>query len=431
MRRGRGGPAPLVGEVQVPGDKSISHRALVLAALAEGTSSIAGLNLGHDVRATASCIGLLGAGVRLNESNSHVEVHSPGAEGLHEPAVALDAGNSGTTIRLLLGVCAGIDGLTILSGDASLRARPMLRVVAPLRQMGARIDGRAHGDRAPVAVRGGALEGVDLDLPVASAQVKGALLVAGLRASGRTTVAEPGQSRDHTERMLRATGVSVTTEGAAVAVSGPARPRPRSWAVPGDISSAMFLIVAAALLPGSDLTVVGVGLNPTRTGALDVLAEMGADVRVEVEGEDGGEPFGSVRIRHSELHAVPIHPDRIPGLIDELPALAIAASRAEGQTVISGAAELRVKESDRIAAMVDGLTLLGADARALPDGMVITGPCELAGGAVDSHGDHRVAMAFAVAGLVTSDAVRIKGWSSVDTSFPGFLDVLAKARGAR
>ncbi|MFN2389701.1 MAG: 3-phosphoshikimate 1-carboxyvinyltransferase [Actinomycetota bacterium] len=429
MKRTRSRPdAPLVGEVRVPGDKSISHRALLLAVLAPGSSAIDGINLGADVRATIACLRALGARCVLDEDNLRVEVESSGQGSLQEPAVVLDAANSGTTLRCLVGVCAGIDGVSVLTGDESLRRRPMLRVVAPLRQMGATIDGRAHADRAPLVVRGGSLHPVDLELQVASAQVKTAVLLAALGATGTTSVAEPGASRDHTERMLRAAGVPVAGDGRTVAVTGPARPRARSWAVPGDLSSAMFLVVGALLLPGSELTIRDVGLNPTRTPALDVLRAMGADVSAEIERSDGGEPVGHVTVRHSPLAGVAVDPELVPGLIDEIPALAIAASRAEGETLITGAAELRAKESDRIDALVAGLRALGVDAEPRPDGMLIRGPAPLTGGAVDARGDHRVALAFGIAGLVATGNVRIKGWSSVDTSFPGFLDVLAGAR---
>jgi 3-phosphoshikimate 1-carboxyvinyltransferase len=305
----------------------------------------------------------------------------------------------------------------------------MLRVVAPLRQMGATLDGPRHGDRAPLFIRGGPLTGVDLELPVASAQVKTCVLLAGLRAAGHTSVAEPGPSRDHTERMLAAAGARVERSGSSAGLDGGQELDSIDWDVPGDVSAAMFFTVAATLVPGSELTMERVGLNPTRTGALDLLREMGADIEIESGGASGGEPYGSIHVRHARLRAVEVSGERVATLIDEVPVLAIAASQAEGETVFRGAAELRVKESDRIASMAEGLRAIGGDVEELPDGLVVRGPTPLAGGRVVSHGDHRVAMSFAVAGLVADANVRVDGWSCVDTSFPGFLDVLGRAQG--
>jgi 3-phosphoshikimate 1-carboxyvinyltransferase len=430
MRRRKGGVTapPLTGSISVPGDKSISHRALILSALAEGTSTIAGLNPGEDVRATGDALAALGARVTRGDDNN-VEVEGYGIAGLREPAGVLDLGNSGTSMRTLLGVCAGIDGLSVLTGDASLCSRPMLRVAAPLRQMGATVDGRAYGELPPMTVRGGDLQAIDAELNVASAQVKTAILLAGLRATGTTSVTEPAPSRDHTERMLAAAGVEVARSGNTCSVEGGSQPRPMAWDVPADTSSALYLIVAALLVPGSELTVTGVSLNPTRTAALDVLVRMGADLAIEEKETTGGEPRGDVAARSSPLTATEIAPEEVPGLIDELPLLSVAASQAEGTTTVAGAGELRVKESDRIAAMVGGLNALGARAEERPDGMVVEGPAPLSGGAIDSHGDHRVAMSFAIAGLVSAEGVRVSRWSCVDTSFPGFLDVLGRAQG--
>lgn len=412
----------------MPGDKSISHRALILSALARGTSAIRGLNPGEDVAATARAVAALGARVEL-EGEDNVEVEGYGLDGLREPVDVLDLGNSGTSMRTLLGVCAGVEGVSVLTGDASLRSRPMLRVAAPLRQMGAAVDGREHGELPPMVVRGGALRRIDAELTVASAQVKTALLLAGLRADGATSVAEPTLSRDHTERMLRAAGVPVTSAGPRCSVEGGSEPRTVDWEVPGDISSALYLLVAALLVPGSELTVTDVSLNPTRTAALAVLRRMGADLTVEEKEEVSGEPRGDVTARTSRLQATDVGADEVPRLIDELPLLAVAASQAEGVTTVSGAAELRVKESDRIAAMTAGLAALGVRAEERPDGIVVQGPAQLGGGAVDSLGDHRVAMSFAIAGLVSAEGVRIARWSCVETSFPGFLDVLGRAQG--
>jgi 3-phosphoshikimate 1-carboxyvinyltransferase len=417
-----------VGTVEVPGDKSISHRALILAALAEGGSRIEGLNVGADVRATAAMLARLGVPCRLTPEQSQAEVEGQGWEGLSEPGDVLDAGNSGTSLRVLLGVTAAVPGLAVLTGDASLRRRPMLRVVAPLRQMGATIDGREYGNLAPLAVRGGDLHGAEVDLPVASAQVKTALLLAGLAASGETKVSEPSRSRDHTERMLGALGVAIETGPRRVSLAGGQRLAPFRASIPGDISSAMFLVAAAAMTPGSDLEVTGVGLNPTRTGALEVLRRMGGTVQWEETDSVLGEPVGRVSVKHAGLTGALVEGDEIATLIDDIPALALIATQAEGETVFREASELRVKESDRIATLVTGLRSLGADIEESPDGLIVRGFTPLRGGEVDSNGDHRMAMAFAIAGAVANERVRVLGWSSVETSFPEFLDVLAQVR---
>ncbi|MGH2693945.1 MAG: 3-phosphoshikimate 1-carboxyvinyltransferase [Actinomycetota bacterium] len=418
-------PAPLTGSVTVPGDKSVSHRALILASLAQGQSRIGGLNDGADVRATADCLRALG--VAVERSNGEVEVDGF-AGAFAEPTAPLACGNSGTTMRTLAGVLAPAPGTFVLTGDESLNRRPMLRVVAPLRQMGAVIDGREHGDLPPLFVRGAELTGVDHELRVASAQVKTALLLAGLRSAGTTSVTEPAPSRDHTERMLAATGVEVERTGTRVAVQGGSRPDPFELTVPGDISAAAFLLVGALLLEGSELTVSRVGLNPTRTGFVEVLRAMGGDVEVQEEATTAGEPVGSVRAKASDLTAIRVEPATVPALIDEIPILAVAASQAEGETVFEGVGELRVKESDRLAAMAEGLTVLGADVEAGPQTLAVRGPRPLTGGAVDPRGDHRIAMAFAIAGLLSMEKVTVKGWSCVDVSFPGFLETISEAR---
>jgi 3-phosphoshikimate 1-carboxyvinyltransferase len=340
----------------------------------------------------------------------------------------IDAGNSGTTIRCLAGVVAGVEGIAVLTGDKSLRARPMLRVVAPLRQLGASIDGRDHGDRAPLVVRGRTLRGAEIEIATASAQVKTALLLAGLRASGTTTVLSPGPSRDHTERMLHAAGVRVDADGTSVSIQ-PAQLQPLNLRVPGDVSSAAFLVVAALLVPGSALTIERVGLNPTRTALLDVLKAMGGRVDVEVTGEESNEPVGTVRVAHSELNGIDVDPGVIAALVDEIPVLAVAATQARGTTTIAGAEELRVKESDRLATMSRCLARAGARVEERTDGLVIEGPTPLTGGDMDPAGDHRIALAMAVAGLTASEPVRVLGWSCVETSFPEFLDVLGQAQG--
>lgn len=417
----------MTGEVSVPGDKSITHRALIMGALARGRSVVAVPNSGEDVASTASMLQALGAECSVDVDKAQATVEGSGPEGLLEPAGVLEAGNSGTSLRLIAGLCSGIEGLSVLTGDASLRGRPMLRVVAPLRQMGARIDGRDHGNLAPLVVRGGGLSGIDIDLPVASAQVKSALLLAGLSADGATTVREPGASRDHTERMLSALGVPIRVESRSVSIEGAHEIPAFRAVIPGDISSALFLIVAAAVIPGSDLTITGVGLNPTRTAALDVLRWMGADIDHSVDREELGEPIGSVRVRHSELKGVEIPGDLVPALIDEIPVLAIAAAQADGATVFSRVGELRVKESDRIEAIAEGLRALGGRIEVATDGFTVHGGGPLHGGVVDSQGDHRIAMAFAVAGMAIGEKVRVERWSCVDTSFPEFLDVMGEA----
>jgi 3-phosphoshikimate 1-carboxyvinyltransferase len=422
---------PLTGEVRVPGDKSISHRALILSALAHGRSQIAGINTGTDVRQLSKALCALGAKLRWSDGNHLVEVDGCGWDGLAEPDEVLDCGNSGTALRLLTGVCSAVDGISVLSGDASIRRRPMLRVVGPLRRMGARIDGRNNGDLAPLAVRGGALTGIDFESPVASAQVKTAVLLAGLFARGSTTVREPVASRDHTERMLVARGARLIRSGTAVTVRGGEALHPLDQQVPGDISGAMFLVVAGLIVEGSELTIAGVGLNPTRTGALAVLRSMGGRIEQRLEKEVGGEPIGSVTVRASELHGVEVDPNEVPGLIDEVPAIAVAASAADGDTVISGAGELRVKESDRITAMVDSLSALSVEASELPDGLIIRGRRSVGGGRVDARGDHRIAMAAAVAGLVATGPVEIDGWDCVQTSFPEFVEILDSAHARR
>jgi 3-phosphoshikimate 1-carboxyvinyltransferase len=418
----------LTGTVSVPGDKSISHRALILSALAPGAGRITGLNTGTDVLATVSCLRRLGAELQLNTANHKVEVKGFGRAA--EPRDVLDAANSGTTLRTLAGVCAGIPGMSVLTGDDTLRRRPMARIVEPLRAMGAVIDGREGGTLPPLYIRGGKLHGIDHRSPIASAQVKTCLLLAGLSAVGPTSVTEPRPSRDHTERMLLAAGVPVAREGTMVTVPGGSLPEPRDWVVPGDLSSAFFLIAAAVLVPGSDLTITGVGLNPTRVGALAVLRAMGADIDWAVDAEEV-EPSGTVTVRHSTLTATTIEAVSIPGLLDEVPALALLATQAEGTTEFAGIAELRVKESDRIATMTAGLRALGAHVDAEGDVLRVTGPAPLSGGTVDSQGDHRIALSFAVAALIADSDVRITGWSAVETSFPEFLDLLAGARRKR
>jgi len=413
----------LRGEARVPGDKSISHRAVMLGALAHGETRVTGLLEGDDVLATVGVFRALGVAIDGPREGA-ATVHGAGWPGLQPPAEVLDVGNSGTSMRLLAGLLAGLPFATVLTGDASLTRRPMRRVTDPLTAMGARIT-TAEGGTAPLHIHGGApLAGIDYRLPVASAQVKSALLLAGLRAEGRTCVTEPAPTRDHTERMLRGFGYPVSLGPGTVCLEGGRPLLGTRVDVPADISSAAFLLVAASIAPGSDLILRHVGWNPTRTGIVDLLQRMGADIQVLAADEAGGEPVADLRVRAAPLHGITVPEELVPLAIDEFPALFIAAACAEGETVITGAAELRVKESDRIAAMAEGLQALGASVEPREDGARIVGRPSLGGGRVHSHGDHRVAMAFAVAALRAEAPVEVEDCASAATSFPGFVALL-------
>lgn len=417
----------LRGDIRVPGDKSVSHRAIMLASLADGVSRIEGFLEGEDARATEAIFRQMGVRIDAPEAGVRV-VHGVGIDGLRAPAQPLDCGNAGTGMRLLAGLLAGQDFDCTLVGDASLSRRPMRRVTEPLARMGARID-TADGGLPPLRIHGGAsLQGVDFATPVASAQVKSALLLAGLRASGTTIVREPHPTRDYTERMLRALGWPITFSPGFAALEGGHRLHAADIVVPADFSSAAFFIVAATLVPGSEVCLRRVGVNPRRTGLLHVLRAMGADISEENPGEQGGEPVCDLRVRHAPLHAIAVPEKHVADMIDEFPALFIAAACAEGNTVVRGAAELRVKESDRIATMAQGLRTLGVQVDEAPDGATIHGGARLQGGAVESHGDHRIAMAFAVAAQLGDGEVRIRDIDNVATSFPGF-DGLAREAG--
>jgi 3-phosphoshikimate 1-carboxyvinyltransferase len=414
----------LYGTTSVPGDKSIAHRALLFGALADGTTTVSGFSGGADVLATLRAVRALGA--EVEEAGEEVRVHGHGLRG--SDPVSIDCANSGTTMRLTAGLVAPGERTVTLDGDASLRRRPMERVAEPLRAMGAHLETTAG--RAPVTVHGRPLVGIDVRLPVASAQVKSAVLLAGLGASGRTRVSEPIASRDHTERLLAYMGARVrrgTGDDMPWAeVAGGQRLQGRSIPLPGDFSSAAFLIVAALVVPGSDVQVSDVGMNPTRTGLLPILARMGATVEVRAAREEAGEPRATLAVRSTGLRGVDVLPAEAPATIDELPIVAVAAALAAGETTIAGAGELRVKESDRIAGM-EQLRRLGVAVRATEDGLVIRGSAgkRLAGARVDAGGDHRIAMAFAVAGLVAEGGVEIAGAECVDVSFPGFFARLA------
>ena len=415
---------PLRGELRPPGDKSISHRALIFACLADGETRVGGLLEGEDVLATLAACRQLGMQARKSGATWFLE--GVGCDGLRAPAGPLDMGNSGTAMRLLAGVLAAQPFDSVLVGDESLSRRPMNRIVRPLRQMGAHIDTGPDGT-PPLRIHGNPdLQGIDYDSPVASAQVKSCLLLAGLCARGRTSVREPYLSRDHTERMLPAFGVELDGDRA---VRGGARLRGTQLDVPGDISSAAFFLAAAALVPGSDLLLRQVGLNATRDGIVRVLQAMGADIAVSGAHESGGEPVGDIRVRYAgRLRGIEIGAEQVPALIDELPVIFALAAAGEGTLRLRGAAELRVKESDRLAVMARGLTQLGVAVEEYPDGIDITGGA-IGGGTVDGAGDHRCAMSFCVLGQVASGAVTVTGAHNIATSYPGFADDLARVGG--
>ena len=412
-------PGPLHGEVSVPGDKSVSHRAIMLSALAEGTSRITGFLEGEDTRATARIFAQMGVRIEAPSPGERV-VHGVGLHGLCKPGGALDCGNSGTAMRLLCGVLAGQKFDSTLAGDVSLSKRPMRRVTEPLASMGAAIGTNEKGT-PPLHVRGGRpLRGIEYASPIASAQVKSAVLLAGLYAEGETSVTEPKATRDYTERMLAAFGWPIAFEPGRARLSSGHTLHATDIDVPADFSSAAFFIVAATLVPGSELVLHGVGMNPRRIGLLHVLRAMGANIEEENRREAGGEPVADLLVRHARLRGIEVPVEHVADMIDEFPALFVAAANAEGVTTIRGAEELRVKESDRIAVMAAGLRALGARVEEMPDGAIIEGGI-LRGGMVDSHGDHRCAMAFSVAGAVASAPITIRDCANVATSFPGFL----------
>lgn len=415
----------LNGEITPPGDKSLSHRAVMFAGIADGVTVIDGFLTGEDTMNTARAMRLLGVAIE-GMGTDRLVVRGKGLDGLTEPAGVLDMGNSGTGMRLLAGLLAGQNFFSVLTGDQYLVKRPMARIVEPLQRMGAVIDGRSNGKLAPLAIRGGrGIKAIEYTSPVASAQVKSALLLCGLYADGATSVTEPHKSRDHTERMLRSFGVEVKVDGLRVSVQGRQRlTSSGTLTVPSDISSAAFFIVAASIVPGSNLLIRNVGVNPTRTGIIDVLRNMGADIVLENQREQAGEPVADVRVKYRKLRATRIHGDVVPRAIDEIPILSVAAAYAEGTTVISDAAELRVKESDRIATMAAELHKMGAEVRELPDGMEIAGTGSLRGAICESHGDHRIAMSLAVAGLAARGETTVRDSEWIETSFPGFERLL-------
>lgn len=413
------------GDISVPGDKSISHRSIMLGSIANGTTTITNFLRGEDNFSTMAAFRAMG--VVIDDDGQTVTVRGRGLRGLQEPDDVLDCGNSGTTIRLMTGLLSGQRFFSVLTGDQYLRKRPMKRVTEPLSRMGAQINGRGNGTLAPLAITGTNLSGIDYQSPIASAQVKSALMLAGLYADGVTTISEPTLSRDHSERMFRYFGASLETNGATVTVRGGQELQGREICVPGDISSAAFFLVAALIRPNSELLIRNVGVNPTRTGVIDILQAMGGDIVLQNQREVSGEPVADLLVRSSRLQGIEIGGDLVPRAIDEFPAICVAAALAEGTTTVRDARELRVKETDRIAAMAANLRLIGAGSiEENEDGMVIQGVESLAGGTVTSFGDHRIAMSLSVAALACRTAVAVDDVSCVATSFPGFFELLSK-----
>ncbi len=415
----------LRGEVSVPGDKSISHRSIMFGSLAEGTTRISGFLMGEDNLSTWKAFESMGVTISQTGIDA-LEIKGVGLNGLKEPGDVLDCGNSGTTMRLMTGLLAGQNFFSVLTGDKYLRKRPMKRVVTPLAAMGAQIWGRDGGEKAPLAIQGGALTPTTYASPVSSAQVKSAVLLAGLSVDGETTVTEPHLSRDHSERMLSCFGAEVRPFEGGVSLTGRPRLLGQEVVVPGDVSSAAFFMVAGLITPGAELLIRNVGINPTRSGIIDILVAMGGQMEMLDIREQSGEPVADVLVRHSQLKGIEICGDMVPRAIDEFPVISVAAALAEGTTTIRDAEELRVKETDRIDAMVSELGKLGGQVEGRPDGMVITGVEQLNGGTVTSHGDHRIAMSLAVAALSARDSVTIQDAACTETSFPGFWDLLGK-----
>ena len=414
----------LTGEIAVPGDKSISHRALILGAVANGRTIVTGISTAADVNSTRTCLQDLG--VPIISQSGELIIDGVGINGLKPPIKKLDAGNSGTSMRLLAGILAGQNFSTTITGDESLCKRPMKRIIEPLEKMGAIIE--SEQGYPPLTVHGGNLRAIEYKMPVASAQVKSCVLLAGMYANGTTRVHEPAQSRDHTERMLHEFGIQLGCADNTVAIEGPVKLTGRNLTVPGDISSAAFFIVAGLLVPNSEIIISNVGLNPTRTGLIDALSMMGAQLKVESSSVAGGEPQGKIVVKNQKLGSMKISGEMIPRIIDEIPILAVAATQAKGTTVITDAKELRVKETDRIRAVCTNLRLMGADVQEFEDGFTVSGPCQLKGAELDSFGDHRIAMAFAIAALLANRATKIKKADCVNISYPEFFKTLNSLR---
>ncbi|SOC20029.1 3-phosphoshikimate 1-carboxyvinyltransferase [Ureibacillus xyleni] len=410
----------LNGTIIVPGDKSISHRSIMFGAIAKGETTVSGFLLGEDCLSTIDCFRKLGVDIKVEGTN--VTIQSDGIDHWQEPKEVLYTGNSGTTTRLMLGILSGTTLHTVLTGDASIAKRPMRRVADPLRLMGAKIAGRENGQFTPLAIQGTQLKAIDYTMPVASAQVKSAILLAGLRAEGTTIVREKEVSRDHTERMLRQFGAQVTVENGVVSFEGGQQLQATHVNVPGDISSAAFFLVAGAIVPNSNIVMKNVGINPTRAGIIEVLEYMGATMKVEVEDETAAEPTATITIQTSNLTGTIIEGDIIPRLIDEIPILALLATQAEGTTIIRDAQELKVKETDRITAVVNELKKLGANIEATDDGMVIHGPTKLHGAKLQSYGDHRIGMMGAIAALLSSSPIEIDDTDCIAVSYPTFFE---------
>ncbi len=421
----------LTGSIRVPGDKSISHRSIMFGALAEGTTKVSGFLNGEDNLATLKAFRSMGVEISEPE-NGQLEIKGVGMHGLQAPAADIDLGNSGTSIRLLSGLLSGAiadkDFNVVLTGDSSLSTRPMKRVTDPLKLMGAKVETNAAGT-PPLKIHSGqTLKGIDYAMPMASAQVKSCLLLAGLYATGKTCVTEPAPTRDHTERMLRGFGYAVESSNGKICLQGGGKLTATDIDIPADISSATFFMVGATIAEGSDITLEHVGINPTRIGVINILRLMGASIEILNQRDIGGEPVADIRVKSAKLKGIQIPEDQVPLAIDEFPAIFIAASCAEGETVLTGAEELRVKESDRIQVMADGLVALGVDAIATPDGIRIQGGANRIGsGHVESHGDHRIAMSFAMAALVAQGVITIGDCANVSTSFPSFLTLANQA----
>ncbi|MBV5340608.1 MAG: 3-phosphoshikimate 1-carboxyvinyltransferase [Deltaproteobacteria bacterium] len=416
--------ASIRGEIIVPGDKSISHRSIMLGAIANGVTTVHGFLRGEDNLSTMHAFRAMG--VVINDDGETIQITGRGLHGLNEPGDVLDCGNSGTTIRLITGLLSGQSFFSVVTGDQYLRKRPMKRIVEPLSLMGARISGRNSATLAPLAINGGPLKGIDYQSPVSSAQIKSALMLAGLYADGETSVSEPSLSRDHSERMFRHFGASLVRNDKGVTVRGGVELTAQEVTVPGDISSATFFIVAALITPHSELLIKNVGVNPSRTGVIDILQEMGGDIQLLDLREVSGEPVADIMVRSSRLKGIAISGSVVPRAIDEFPAICVAAARAEGVTSIRDARELRVKETDRITAMAGNLRKLGITVTETEDGMDITGSEQLLGGTVDSSGDHRIAMSMSVAALVASASITVSDIACVATSFPTFFPLLEK-----
>ncbi|WP_409351156.1 3-phosphoshikimate 1-carboxyvinyltransferase [Viridibacillus arvi] len=410
----------LRGKITVPGDKSVSHRSIMFGGIAKGRTTVSGFLLGDDCLNTIACFRKLGVQIELDGTN--VVIESNGMAIWQEPTEVLYTGNSGTTTRLMLGLLAGSNVHTVLNGDESIAKRPMKRVINPLREMGAKITGRMDGQFTPLAIQGTKLKAIDYTMPVASAQVKSAILLAGINAEGTTVIREKEVSRDHTERMLRQFGAEITTEDGIISLQGGQQLTATHVAVPGDISSAAFFLVAGAVAKNSEITLENVGLNPTRTGIIDVLQEMNAKMSIEIDDESAAEPTGTITVSTSELQGTTIGGDVIPRLIDEIPILALLATQANGQTVIKDAEELKVKETDRITAVVDELKKLGADIVATDDGMIINGPTPLTGSTIRTYGDHRIGMMGAIAALITKGAIELDDADCIAVSYPTFFE---------